>query len=212
MNEDKTFSPKALKENGGLERFTVLSGNYFKIAQELRRKSRTNEIGMQGYHYVFPSVILYVSALEAFFSEYLALALFSNRNNGELIKLKSQQPPYNEFKSWLKKIFSIFNTDLDTGGELFQNVIALKELRNSAAHYNPYFINHTHWPKRLEQVLNKSKVEVINSGWVSNLSNTIIADWAYETIKEAINEFCKISGWENPFQACYPAGWESVPP
>lgn len=215
MDPNKLFTPKTLKDQEGMESFSALSGNYFKVAQELREKSKNNDAGMPGHYYVFPSVIMYVSSLEAFFSEYLALVLFSNKDDERVINLKAQNAPYNDFKSWLNEIFKIFNKsgmEIDYGGELFQNVYALKELRNSAAHYNPYFINHIDWPKRLQQVLNKSKIEVINSGWVCNLTTPVVSDWAYETIKGVIVTFSEVSGWENPFTQGFPNGWESHQP
>ena len=213
MDQNKLFSPKVLKHHEGMESFVSLSGNYFKVAQELREKSKRDKKGMPSHFYVFPSVIMYVSSLEAFFSECLALALFSNKGNDKLIQLKAQNHPYGDFKSWIEEIFLIFDVkrvEVDFGGELFQNLTALKELRNSAAHYNPDFIKHIHWPKRLRQVLNKSKIEVVNGGWVDNFSRPVVADWAYETIKSVIVTFCDISGWEDPFTRSYPFGWEST--
>jgi len=215
VEQNKLFSPVALKDSKGMENFTVLSGNYFKVAEELRGKSKISKEWKPTLNYVFPSVIMFVSSLEAFFSEYLALVLYSNKDHEELKRLKAQNPPYNDFGKWLKAIFENFNrqgSEIDYGGELFQNVIALKELRNSVAHYNPYFIEYTDWPKRLEQVLNKTKIEVINSGWVGNLNRPVVADWAYETIRNVIEEFCNVSGWENPFTADYPHGWETTQP
>jgi hypothetical protein len=215
MTKRKTFTPRALKDREGIQSYSSLSGNYFKVAQELRERSRINKEGMPGHYYVFPSVIMYVASLEAFMSEFLAFVRFSNENSLKLLALKKQSDQYADFKTWIREVFITFNrtgVEIDYGGEFFQNVIALKELRNSVAHYNPDFVSHAEWPKRLQQVFSKSKIDVLNSGWTTNFSRPEVADWAYDITKGTISEFCNTSGCQNPFQAEYPFGWESSKP
>lgn len=67
MNQIKIFFPPALKNNDGIESFTALSGSYFKVAQELRERSKTDKNERPGHFYVFPSVIMYVSSIRSVF-------------------------------------------------------------------------------------------------------------------------------------------------
>lgn len=203
MAKDNSFTPRELKGRDGLVAISVLSRNYFTVAQDLRERSKYDQAERPGHYYVFPAVIMYAAALEAFFSELLALELYFSGGDKTLELLKNTNADFSDFKTWLREIFERYNRaqlDIDFGGELFQNVIALKELRNSAAHYNPRFISHIEWPKRLHQVLNKSRIDVLNSGWETNLSTPIIADWAYGVTKDTIETFCRASGNQNPFK------------
>jgi hypothetical protein len=130
--------------------------------------------------------------------------------------LKGQQKPYSDFKDWVKEIFRLYDpvgAGLDPNCEEYQNLIALKELRNSVSHYNPTFIEHAEWPARLEHALHRSKLQVMNAGWVTNFCQVEIADWAHATIRAAVELFSRITRAENPFTTTDAGGmlnWEYV--
>jgi hypothetical protein len=171
------------------------------------------------HFYVFPAVAIYIAAFEAFLQENLTFARARLEDSGDptitpilgnIDELKAQRGP---FKDWVGEIFRLFDRrglGIDMASPEFQNLFALKELRNATIHYNPAFIEHIYWPARLEQALQRTKLEVLNAGWATNFSRPQIADWARETVKAAIELFCDASGGENPFTADYPSGWEST--
>jgi hypothetical protein len=164
-----------------------------------------------GHYYVFPAVTMYVAAFEAFLQEELALAEFrlADRSDSQAAEwlnsigaMKRQSDQFREFKDWVKGVFELFDRQgvgVNPDSTEFQNLLALKELRNSVVHYNPSFIEHAVWPIRLEQALHRSKLEVLNAGWVTNFSQVSIADWAHETVKAIVELFCELSSLENPF-------------
>jgi hypothetical protein len=118
--------------------------------------------------------------------------------------LKAQRQPYQEFKEWVKEIYRQYDrakVGIDPNSAEYQNLLALKELRNSVVHYNPSFIEYISWPARLEQALHRTKVEVLNAGWVANFSRVEVADWAHDSTKAAVQLFCRLSGAEDPFTA-----------
>jgi len=200
----KIFTPKELNDiPQKLINMRELSSGYFKVACELRDKAHSKEKNIRHHQYVFPAVIMYVSSIEAYLNEnlWLSSALIDNNEMKEKINnIKEGFGEYRTFRSRVKAIFEIYNKEgIDTNGETYQNFIALVELRNSAAHYNPIFVEHVEWPHRLEKALQQSKIEVMNTGWVSNFSNPAVAIWAYETTKSMVQLFCSVSGAINPF-------------
>ena len=203
--QPKYFTPKKLTESEPFISYTIISGNYFKVANRLRSFTRTGHDGLQDHYFVFPAVTMFVAAFEAFLQEHLAYALRNEKEQSDsalLANLKSQTPPYNEFKAWVKEIYKIFDqkeVGIDTNADVYHNLLALKELRNTVVHYNPAFIEHISWPARLEQALHLTKLEVINSGWVAQFSRPEVADWAYKSTKDAVEHFAQLSGAENPF-------------
>lgn len=202
----KTFTPKGLRKvPQKLRNMSVLSSGYFKVACELRDKACSPEGAASGHRHVFPAVIMYASSLEAFFNEQLSLSgafIEDDELKEKINDIKAGLGTYKTFSARLKEIFKLYDKKskgIDTNGLHYQNFVALVELRNSAAHYNPLFIDHVEWPTKLEKVLQRSKIDVMNSGWVSNLSNPEVAKWAYETTKSIIILFCESSGCINPF-------------
>ena len=202
----KTFTPNELRNiSQKLESMRELSSGYFKVACELRDKACSERECVVPHCYVFPAVIMYVSSLEAYFIENLTLSSFRMDDEAlkeEVDKIKAGSGDYKTFGNRVKEIFKLYdknNKGIDTNGFEYQNLIALVELRNSVVHYNPLFIEHVKWPSKLEKVLQRSKIDVMNSGWVSNLSTCAIAKWAYETSKSLIILFCNLSGGINPF-------------
>jgi hypothetical protein len=216
------FTPKklqAIPASDAPASFTVLSGNYFSVANALRTiaSGDTGTVPIAGY--VFAAVVMYVAAFEAFLQEHLTLSLFSlEKSKGEdgvlrlLEQLKMQEKPYRDFGNWVKEIYRIYSrsgSEFDTNSAEYQNLLALRELRNSVAHYNPAFVSHMLWPARLEQALHRSKLEVVNSGWTTNFGRIEIATWGHDTVKAAVLEFCRVSGAANPFEGYPPiANWE----
>ena len=204
-----TFIPKDLANTEAMRSFSSLSPGYFKVANELRLSAHDGKTPI--FSYVFPSIVFFLAAFQAFLQEHLTLShamhegLTDPRANDLLVKLESlkvQRQPYNDFKFWITEVFRIYDRNavgLDSSSQEFQNLIALKDLRNAVIHYNPWLIEHTHWPARLRHALQQTKVEVWNASWVTNFSRPEVADWARETVKTAIQSFCEVSGAENPF-------------
>jgi|GEM_PF-1836978 len=205
-----TFMPRPLAGRDSLKSFTSLAPNYFRVANELRDTAHRGA-KWPDHYYVFPAVVIYMASFEAFLQEMLT---FTRARIGEstdpntvavlatIDALKAQRAAYQDFKDWIKEIYRLFDpkgVGIDTNSPEFQNLLALKELRNSAIHYNPAFIEHIFWPARLEHALQRTKLEVLNAGWVTNFTRTEIVDWARETVKAAIESFCTLSGAENPF-------------
>jgi len=164
-----------------------------------------------GHFYVVPAVVMYTAAFEAFLQEHLAFSRHrlerldapSKAVDLERIDaLKMQEKPFGDFKDWVKEIYRLYDPKgigLDPNCEQYQNLIALKELRNSVIHYNAAFIEHAVWPARLEQALHRSKIQVMNAGWVTNFLRVEVADWAHATVRAAVELFSQITGAENPF-------------
>ena len=223
----KMFTPVALRDRETLKSLPILSISYFRVANELRAMASADNSSWPGHFYIFPAVTMYTAAFEAFLQEYLALSAFrleqsndaQNTSNIERINaLKTQQHPYGDFKAWVKEVYRLYDSKgvgFDPNGDEYQNLIALKELRNSIVHYNPTFIQYAFWPARLEQALHRTKLEVLNAGWATNFRQVEVADWAHATVKGAVELFCNISGGENPFTTTDADGilnWEHVRP
>lgn len=224
-NASRTFTPRPLADREPIKSLVILSGNYFKTAAEFRSMAADEKSRWPGHFYVFPAVVMYTAAFEAFLQEHLAFSRFrlepldSPTKAADLERidaLKMQQKPYSDFKDWIKEIFRLYDpkgAGLDPNCEEYKNLIALKALRNSVIHYNPTFIEYAVWPARLEQALLHSKVEVMNAGWVTNFLRAEVADWAHATIRAAVVLFSQITGAENPFTSTDAGGmlnWEYV--
>lgn len=206
------FMPRKLLRPDVLPALSIISGNYFKVANHLRAGSRVGQGELPGHYFVFASVIMFVAAFEAFCQEHLALSrrgAAESKDPGSLAtvelidSLKSQVPPYNDFKEWVKEIYKRYDRNdvgIDPLSDEYQNLLALKELRNSIIHYNPSFIEYANWPARLEQALHRSKLDVLNAGWVTNFSRPEIADWAHDSTKAVVKLFARLSGAEDPFE------------
>ena len=224
-NSLKTFRAPHLAKLQTLDSFTVLSGSYFRVANELRAMaSETERSRWPSHFYVFPAITMYIAAFEAFLKEHLALSLhkanhaqIQKSNDIERINKLIDNSHVN-FKDWVKDLFCLYdsmNVGINTTCDEYHNLIALKELRNSIVHYTPSFIDAAIWPARLEQALHKNKLEVMNSGWVTYFSRVEVANWAHDSVRGAIELFCSISGAENPFTTTEADGilnWEWVGP
>lgn len=216
------FTPKrfkALQASDAPASFAILSGNYFRVANTLRTIASDNTGTVPAAGYIFAAVIMYMAAFDAFLQEHLTLSLFAAEETKAedstvrlLEQLKMQERPYGDFGNWVREIYRIYNRSghaFDTNSAEFHNLYALRELRNSVAHYNPAFVSHMLWPARLEQAVHRSKLEVVNSDWTTNFGRIEIATWAHDTIKSAVLAFCEISGAANPFGRRPPiANWE----
>lgn len=211
-SREDIFRPASFPPVKSIEGYSIISGNYFKVANDLRAMAEKGFGGQSGRHYVFPCVVMYVAAFEAFLQEHLAFSRFrvatsANQEGAtemleKLDSLKNQSAPYNCFKTWIKEIYRIYDQrdeGIDTNSPEYQNILALKELRNSVVHYNPMFIEVASWPARLEQVLHRTKIDVLNAGWVTNFSNLTVANWAHDSTKAAVQLFSRISDAQDPF-------------
>lgn len=219
---NSTFTPRGLKDVDGLPSLSIQSGRYFQVANEFREMARSETSTWPGNMYVVPAIAMYTAAFEAFLQERLALSLHLEtvRTAGresiiaDIKSLKAQQ----DFKVWVKGIYRLYDpagSGFDPNSEEYQNLIALKELRNSLVHYNASFIEYTQWPNRVQQALQLSNITVMNAHWVSNFLRVEVADWAYDTIRAAVELFCCISSAENPFTTQASGGtlnWNYVRP
>lgn len=205
------FTPRSFSGDRAISGYSIISGNYFKVANDLRAMTRTGHEGRPGHYYVFPSVAMYVASFEAFIQEHLAFSRRSLTDSRKpeaaleidlLDALKDQSGRYREFKAWVKEVYRLYDragVGIDVNGVEYQNLLAVKELRNTVVHYNPHFIEVASWPARLEQALAQTKVKVLNAGWVTNFSRAEISDWAHDSVKASVQLFSHLSGAEDPF-------------
>lgn len=212
----KTFTPNQLQNITPLQGFMLLSANYFKVANELRIRSHATSDGK--YHvslYTLPSVIMYITAFESYLSENLAGLVHHSDTLLEQETISSllyQNAPFNNFKNWVKETFRILDSSqngIDTNSSVYQNLIALHNLRNMIVHYTPQNIDHNKWPIKLQDIIRRIEINPFNSGWESNLSTTFVADWAYGTTRDAITYFYQITGHGmDVFNCDKPFRWE----
>jgi hypothetical protein len=202
-----TFMPRHLAGRDSLKSFTSLAPNYFRVANELRDTAHDGA-KWPGHYYVFPAVVIYMASFEAFLQETLTFTRARIEESTDpatvafVATIDALKTQHQDFKDWIKEIYRLFDrkgVGIDPNSPEFQNLLALKELRNSAIHYNPAFIEHIFFPARLEHALQRTKLEVLNAGWVTNFARAEVVDWARETVKGAIESFCRLSGAENPF-------------
>jgi len=99
---------------------------------------------------------------------------------------------------------------IDTNGSIYKNLVALFKLRNAFIHYNPETIEHYKWPSKLIEAYKVLKIEKkeYNTNWVNEFCTIKIADWAENTIKSSIYEFCTKANSVNPFELPYPFNWD----
>lgn len=217
--------PRSLADREPIPSLAILSGNYFKTAAHFRAMAAEDKARWPGNFYVFPAVVMYTAAFEAFLQEHLAFSRFrleksQDARNADDLKqidaLKAQEKPFGDFKDWVKEIYRLYDpkgVGLNPNCDQYQNLIALKDLRNAVIHYNATFIEQIVWPARLEQALNRSKIQVVNAGWVTNFLRVEVADWAHTSVKAAVELFSQITGAENPFATTDADGmmnWEYV--
>jgi hypothetical protein len=216
----KTFVPPQLKDveklqTGGV----ILSRLYFSVANELRGKADENarKQGSEFENHVIPIIILYSTCVESYFNEQLAILEAGVSDIKILESIESIRNCTEEFRKPNKRfteIYRMFDSKkegIDTNGSIYIDLLALTALRNSLVHYSPRIIDHVIWPQSLEQVLHRTKLQIINSDWVSNFMRISVADWSYSVSKNAIQEFCRISGRIDPFNSAqypYPFCWE----
>lgn len=218
MSKKGPFIPRALAKCDPIVTFTILSSNYYRVAWELHSSISSPRGDVPPNYYAFPAIMIYTSCMEAFFQEHLAFSRYkieSEDSNDkaqrieEIDLLRESRSPYNDFKTWLREVFRIYDRNgvgIDTNSDEYQSAIALRELRNAVAHYSPALIEHTKWPKRIEPSLQRAKPQIINSDWVANFSSLEIADWAHETIQNLIVLFCQKSGAQCPFTSTNEGG------
>ena len=210
----QTFTPSQLRNTKPVENLTVVSRAYFRVANELAEKSRGDNGGSPGHFYVFPAVSMYWAAFEAYLYEQLALSR-STVKRPPLIErldaLRDRADPWRDFKPWVREVFRTYDRNgngFDTSSSEYQNMIALRALRNTILHYNPTFIEHTAWPLPLQEAVRRSKLEVFNGNWVTNLSSPRIAEWAHDVVRGSLQLFANISGAEDVFTCGEPIQWE----
>jgi hypothetical protein len=201
------FTPRLLTSvHNPIKSLSIISTNYFKVGNHLHALSKTGQNDLPPHYFTFPAIIMYVSAFEAFIQEQLAFALENaqcTQSKSFCTKLKNQEKPYKDFKCWIKEIYKAFdksNKGIDINSALYHDLIALRELRNVLVHYNPQFIEHSKWPYRIQEALNRANISIVNSNWPVTLSQPKVADWAHQTIKEAILLLVEQSGLLNPFK------------
>ncbi len=231
---DKTFVPAALKGKQGeaLRVAVLVSTNYYRVANHLRRLAHEGSAPLTRYELVFTCVTMFVAAFEAYVQERLAIEMDKLRDldtpesrsrSALLLDLKEQrelklesnpaQPEYVklDFKKWIKAVYFFGKcAAMDTSSSVYSNLIALRDLRNAVVHYNPSFIEHTSWPLRLQHALRCSKVDVMNGNWVTTFTQVEVADWAQRTVKEAVEAFADVFGRKSPFDVEDGLPWEQA--
>ncbi len=209
-----TFIPRRLEDVDTLPGITVLSRTYFRVANELCENLNKGDGKHPGHFYVFPAVMLYSASIEAYFQERLSIARYLTHlpeADAKLDALRDRTSLYRDFKPWLQEVYRFFDRGgegFDLNSEEYRNVIALQELRNTILHYNPAFIEHVHWPVNLQEAVRRSKIEILNAGWVTNLSSPPVAKWAHDSVRTALELFAGLSGVEDVFSCAEPFKWE----
>ena len=222
------FTPKFLQnDNFPLRSLAPLSGTFFKQGNELSNlakidiEKRNNKNFPEKSDYVFPAVIMYCSSFEAYLNENLAFSYYLAESDGKyqnldllpkIQTLRKMNKPYETFKKKIKGVYEAYDKNqkgIDTDSEAYQNIIALHELRNSIIHFCPEMVEHTKWPRKVEQAFFKSKPKSqLRTHWTAIFSCTNVSDWAHDTIKDAVQKFVDISGTMDPFDKNLPLYWD----
>jgi len=223
------FTPNFLKNDDFLRGPTLapLSGSFFKQGNELSQlaeaeiKKKENSFFPDQSDYVFPAVIMYCSSFEAYLNENLGISYWLAESDGKyqnlemlgtIEDLRKMNKPFETFKKKVKGIYKVYDKKqkgIDTNSLVYQNIIALYELRNSIIHYSPEMVEDTKWPKRVEQAFFKSKPKSqLRSVWTYTFSCINVSSWAHDTVKDAVQEFVEISGADDPFDKSRTLYWD----
>ena len=218
---NKYFIPKHMKNNkSNFRGRTGLASIYYKFGNEFKEMAQ-DEIDKKNRkfnnsNYVIPSIIMYCSSFEAFMNETLASSRIINElpkyHSDEIDQLIDLIKSEGDFKKKLKNFYYSYDkvhSGIDRNSLLYSDLIALFKLRNEFVHYNPESVEITKYPIRVQEAYKQLKLNITEPiGWVSYFCNIETANWAKQTIKKGIENFCEISKSINPFKVPYPFNWD----
>ena len=154
------FTPKFLQNDEHIfgAGMSSLSNVFFKQGNELLKLAEA-DIGKKKdavfpdkSDYVFPAVIMYCSSLEAYFNENLGFSYWLAETEGKyqnldllptIKALMRMNKPFETFKKKIKGTYKAYDKKqkgIDTNSEVYQNIIALYDLRNSIIHFCPEMV------------------------------------------------------------------------
>ena len=200
----RNFIPKDFKSQPKTPGFYGISHGLYRSAIELIKTAEKDQ--RTHSHHILASITLFTATIESYFNEILTLNLlakkYHSKNYLEALRLGNYSDNKMSFNEKIKAIFIAYDKKqkgIDTNGYIYQDLIALINLRNNIVHYNPDWENIYHYPKDLEHILNRTKIKLENAGWTTNFSNIQIGHWAKMTVKNILVEFSNITGAHNPF-------------
>jgi hypothetical protein len=206
----RVFTPSHLRNQQPIESFSLVSDGYWKFAEQIV----INPNGSTGNSHtpaaIFTSIWLYLAAFEAFIQETIAYARstavgtkLSTESTAKFEALASARRPYNEFKPWVREAYRAFDKSgvgIDTDSTIYQNLVALKELRNATIHYNANMIRRDHWPLAVQEAFRRAAPPQFRSSWVGGLSRPEVSSWARDTARIALEEFWSLAKPTHPFR------------
>lgn len=200
----KTFRPRELKASQSFFAMATISTTYWDYAQQLKKQaldefeSDTNKLYSL---YVFPFIVFLSSSFEALLNEQLAVKLVSSPIivRDHILEVKDAPNRNYSMRNKIIEVAKLYgDSDFESNyADLLNNYDALTELRNSIIHYNIRFSSIYDWPKKLQDVLNRSKIKVIEADWTITFRQREIIDWSESTAIEIIKIFLNYFHIEN---------------
>ena len=216
------FIPKHIENYDCKIKYRVpLASQFFKLGKEFKNMAKLeieekNRI-IKSSKYIIPSVIMFCTSFEAFMNDTLESSTIINdipeHHLEGMFERISDIRKEGVFNKKVKKFYKGYDENrigIDTNGSIYKNLVALFKLRNAFIHYNPETIEHYKWPSKLIEAYKVLKIEKkeYNTNWVYEFCTIKIADWAENTIKSSIYEFCTKANSVNPFELPYPFNWD----
>jgi hypothetical protein len=170
--------------------------------------NKPEEPNMDHSNYCFPSIIMFCTSFEAYINENLelskAIAITRNKEGLEpLVELIDSIKSEKEIKNKIKYFFKVYDKEsigLDLNSDIYQNLVALFQLRNEIIHYSPDMIPANEWPIRTREAFYRSNPRVREiTGWTTTFGSVSVTRWAHDAIVTAIKKFAEISGCHDPF-------------
>jgi len=195
------FKPRQFGETTSLFSLATMSMSYWDLGEEFRTKAIQDiESGKSAFYsvYVFPAIIMYCSAVEALINESLALLEEQTKDQPLIDDIRSVRKGLNSYRDILSKIrrahellSQIHHSAIQE--ESLQNYQALAELRNAIIHYSPDYVDVHHWPQKLKQALERSKVRPVLGDWTITFRTKEVLLWSNETSRTLISAFLQVT-------------------
>lgn len=179
-----------------------MSNSYWDLAEKFKSQAideiESHKSGVYSV-YVFPCIIMYCSAVEAFVNECLSLKESQSTDPEIKRSMASIRKGLGENKRLIVKIRNAYQSINVRGTRslnkhLLDDFQVLSEVRNAIIHYNPEVIDILKWPTRLQKAFKVSKVQPVIGDWTITFRTKEIAIWASATSGAILKEFLKIGG------------------
>jgi len=194
------FMPKEFKGYPVQKGFSGISHNIYRSANSLL--SLAQQEGRTISFHVLSAVVLFTATLESYFNETLTVNLLVEKYDDRTLLESLRRGSNLRFHEKIRRVFLIYDPKhegIDTNGHKYLEIVALGNLRNRIVHYNPDWENMYKYPKELQHILKRTKIDLLRTGWITNFSNIIVGQWAKNTVKSTLTEFSLITGAHNPF-------------